>query len=79
MSKPLEEIRLTIYLAPPGMCGMLPELPRSFLLPMKEERGKGQKEQSESSYERENVGEEVEDNNDDVNAMNNIEMIDKLE
>ena len=42
MSKPLEEIRLTIYLAPPGMCGMLPEFPRSFLLPMKEERGKGQ-------------------------------------
>ena len=46
---------------------------------MKEERGKGQEEQSESSYERENVREEVEDNNDDVNAMNNTEMIDKLE
>ena len=55
------------------LCGILPEFPRSFLLPMKEERGKGQEEQSESSYERENVGEEVED--DDVNAMNNMEIV----
>ena len=73
MSKPLEEIRLTIYLAPPGMCRMLPVLPRGFPLPVKEERGKGQDEQSESSDERKNVGEEVED--DDVNAMNNMEIV----
>ena len=57
---------------------MLPVLPRGFPLPMKEVRSKGQDEESESSCERKNVGEEVEDDNDNVNAMNNTEMIDKL-
>ena len=79
LSKPLEEIRLTIYLAPPGMCRMLPVLPRGFPLPMREGRSKGQRGQSESSCERKDVGAEVVDNNDNVNAMNNTEMIDKLE
>ena len=58
---------------------MLAVLPRGFPLPMREGRSKGQGGQSEASCERKDVGAEVVDNNDNVNAMNNTEMIDKLE
>ena len=62
------------------MCSMLPVLPEAFpcLWEKEEARARGGQSESEWSCERKDAGGEVLDNNDNVNALNITEMIDKL-